>query len=308
VIQIIASVYFGLTGAQILALWSCGMPLFDATAHSFSTIATGGFSTRNLSIASFDSVAIELVTVLFMLLSGMHFGLLWTAIGLRRPRDLFRSSVVRLYLGGMAISTLIVALATHGPHYADFWQSIRYALFQVATIGTSTGFATADSAVWPWAAQLVLVLLTLQGACAGSTSGGIKVDRVLVSLKAFVRELRLLRHPRAILPLRIDGQHLEDSIVARALLFVVVYFGVLACSTFALTCRGVDLVTAFSGAAACMGNVGPGLGAVGSMANYGHLDGFSQWVLSITMLLGRLEIFSLILFFIPSRGRQFTTD
>jgi trk system potassium uptake protein TrkH len=238
----------------------------------------------------------------------MHFGLLFTAISRRRLTDLYNSSIVRLYLGAMLLGTLVIAIATYGEHYSSWAKALRFALFQVATIGTSTGFATADSAVWPWSAQLILLLLTLQGACAGSTSGGIKVDRILVSLKAFVRELRLLRHPRAILPIRINGLPIEDSVVARALLFVVVYLGLLALSTFALTCRGIDLVTAFSGAAACMGNVGPGLGSVGSMANYGHLDGFSLWVLSITMLLGRLEIFSMILFFLPSRGRQLVTD
>jgi trk system potassium uptake protein TrkH len=297
-LRIILMVYVGLTLAETVALCIAGMSVFDAVTHAFATIATGGFSTRNASIASYHSVAIEVIVIVFMILSGMHFGLLFRAI-FERKNPLWKSSVTRYYVGALAGGILIATLINHGSRYADWLDALRYSAFQVASIGTSTGFATADSSVWPPLVQLLLMLFALQCACAGSTSGGIKADRVLLFAKATGRQLRLLRHPRAIIRVFIDGKGVDDSAVAAALLYTGIYLLVVLVAGVLLTALGVDMLAAFSGATAAAGNVGPGLGAVGSLGNFAAIPALGKWILSATMLLGRLEIYGLLLVIIP---------
>ncbi|MFH1566858.1 MAG: TrkH family potassium uptake protein [Gemmatimonadota bacterium] len=303
-VRILWGVYCSLTLLETAALMLCGLGLFDAVTHAFATIATGGFSVRNASIAHFDSLAVEVVVSVFMVVSGLHFGLLYGAVT-GRWRDLYHSTVVRYYLGSMAVAALVVTALLHGP--LGWAQALRQAVFQVVTLGTSTGFATADSSVWPPLAQLLLVVMTLQCACSGSTSGGIKVDRVVIFGKALWIRIQRLMHPNAAISLKLDGRALVEVAVGRVLLFILTYMGVVLVSTALLAAMDVDLITAFSGSAACMGGVGPGLGAVGSMANYGHLPPAAKWVLSVTMLTGRVEIYTLFLFLAPGHWRRATS-
>jgi len=295
VLKILLFVYLGLTLLEALALLACGMGWFDAVTTAFATIATGGFSPRNLSVAHYGSIWIESVIMVFMVLSGLHFGFLFAAIA-DKSGDIFRSPIARYYVLALIIGTILVAISVHGKVYETWPESLRRASFQVLSLGTSTGFATADSSVWPGFAQLVMVFFTLQCACAGSTSGGIKADRIVLFWKSVGRYMRKIQHPNAVIPVRMGGDAVGESLVESTLIYISLYLGVVFASTLILAFMGVDAFTAFSGSAAAMGNVGPGFGKVGSMANFSSIPDPGLWVLSVVMLLGRLEIFGLVLF------------
>ena len=294
-LKIILYVYIGLTLLETVLLMFQGMNLFDATTHAFATVATGGFSTKNTSVAYFSSVGIEITLMIFMVLSGVHFGLLYLTIT-GNPRHMLESSVFRYYICALLAGICLVAVNLHGPVYGNWPQAFRYAAFQVISIGTSTGFANTDSAAWPALAQLIIIFFTLQCACSASTSGGIKVDRMVLFWKAFLRRLVRLRHPRAIEVIKVDQVRIDDEVVETALTFILIYLAVWMLSAMCLTMFGSDIMTAVSGVAAAMGNVGPGFGTVGSMSNYNHLSPAAKWILTGDMLVGRLEIFGLFLF------------
>jgi len=294
-LQVLAIVYVGLTLAETLVLLICGMNPFDAVTHAFATIATGGFSPKNASIAHYQNLSIEIVIMVFMVLSGLHFGLLFTAVR-GRISDLWKSSVVRYYLGALAIGVALVTFNVYGHPFLGWAESLRYAAFQVISLGTSTGFATTDSAIWPPFAQLVMIFFTLQCACAGSTSGGIKVDRIVIFWKGLLRRITMTRHPRAVITPKIDGVAVDSDMLEASFLYITLYIGIVFVSSVILTALGVDILSAFSGSAATMGNVGPGFGMVGSVSNFSQIPDAGKWVLTLTMLLGRLEIFGLILF------------
>ena len=296
--QILLMVYVGLTVLETIALLGCGIGLFDAVTTSFGTVATGGFSTRNASIAHYHNVAVEMVVIIFMVLSGIHFGLLFSAIRGNR-KEIWQSPVLRFYLCCLLAGTLLTTLNVHGEIYNAWTEAFRYAAFQVISIGTSTGFANADSSIWPAFAQLVLIFFMLQCACAGSTSGGLKADRIVLFLKSIWRRIRQIKHPKAIFAIRLGGNTVDDSAVDLSLLYLSLYMAVVFVSSVALSALGVDMLTAFSGSAAVMGNVGPGFGSVGSIGNFAHIPSAGKWILSVTMLLGRLEIYGLVVCLIP---------
>lgn len=297
-IHILVSIYVGLTVAETILLLICGLDLFDAVTHSFGTIATGGFSTKNASIAHFNSLPVEVVIMVFMTLSGIHFGLLFAAVS-GKIEELWKSPVVRYYLAALILGAGLVTINLHGRVTDDWGEAIRYASFQVITLGTSTGFATADSAIWPSFSQLLLIYFTLQCACAGSTSGGIKADRIVIFWKSVVRRIKSIQHPSAMIAVRVQKSAIPEDAVELTLLFIALYMAITFLTTVVLAFLGVDTLTAFSGSAANMGNVGPGFGAVGSMGNYSSIPTLGKWALSAAMLLGRLEIFSIIIFLMP---------
>ncbi len=301
--QILLSVYVGLTFLETILLMLFGMSAFDAVTTSFATIATGGFSPRNASIAYYHSLPIEIVVIIFMLLSGIHFGLLFSAIS-GRPKNLWRSPVVRYYLIAMGVGVLLATLDLHGRIYPDWGSALRYGAFQIVSIGTSTGFATTNSAIWPPLSQLLLLFFMMQCAGAGSTSGGIKVDRIVIFGKAFVRRIRQIQHPKAVIAVKMGERSLAEEVVASSVLYIVTYIGVVLISTLILTALGIDLVSAFSGSATTMGGVGPGLGTVGSVSNFAAIPTLGKWTLTLTMLLGRLEIYGLVIFFLPATWRR----
>ena len=291
-LNVMLYVYVGFTFAETLLLWLSGMSLFDAVTHAFGTIATGGFSTKNLSIAHFDSIGIEIIIIVFMVLSGIHFGLLFNTMTGRKHR-IWDSYVVRYYLLALAAGTLIVAINLHGDQYDTWGESFRYASFQVVSLGTTTGFANADSAIWPGLSILVLLFFTIQCAGAGSTSGGMKVDRVVIFWKQLRRHMIRLQHPNAVIPVKLGRNTLDEDMIDQVLTFIIVYLLIMLVSTFLLAMMDVDLLTAFSGSAATLGNVGPGFNDVSSLGNFKNLPGLGKFVLTINMLLGRLEIFSI---------------
>jgi trk system potassium uptake protein TrkH len=298
-LQILVYVYVGLTFLETISLLACGMNLFDAVTHSFATIATGGFSPKNASIAHYQSLSIEIVVMVFMILSGIHFGLLFLAVS-GKISDVWKSSVVRYYIRGMAAGIFLTALNIHGNPYVSWTDAFRYSAFQIISLGTSTGFAAADTSAWPSLSLLIMIFLTLQCACAGSTSGGIKADRMVMFWQLIRKTIQKMKHPRAVIAPKLNGTAIDADILEGSVVYICLYLVTVFCSTLLLAALGIDGLTAFSGSAATMGNVGPGFGTVGSMSNFGHIPGAGKWILTATMLLGRLEIFGLILFFTRS--------
>ena len=295
-LKILVTVYVGLTLAETIGLLLCRMSLFDAVTQSFATIATGGFSPKNANIAFYASVPVEMVIMTFMILSGLHFGLLFSAVN-GKISEIWRSPVTRYYILAMAAGLVVTAVDIHGVRYDSWPDSFRYAAFQVVSLGTSTGFATTDSTLWPPFSQLLLIFFTLQCACAGSTSGGIKTDRVVLFWKGLLKRITKTRHPHAVILPKIGELAVDSEMLEVGLLYITLYMGIVFMSSLILTALGVDILTAFSGSAAAMGNVGPGFGMVGSLGNYNLIPEVGKWVLTLTMLLGRLEIFALIMFF-----------
>jgi len=293
IIKILLFVYVGLTVLETLLLWIFGMNLFDAVNHAFATIATGGFSTRNLSIASYDQLDIEIIIMVFMVMSGIHFGLIFQTI-LGKKKNIFRSSIVRYYVLSMAIGIVIVSLKLFLENYGSWWSSVRMASFQVISLGTTTGFATVDTAHWPYFTRLILLIFTIQCACSGSTSGGMKVDRVVIFFKALANRVRQLQYPRGIFVVRINEKVLPEEAVTGVLVFIITYVLIIALTALILTGAGLDMLSAFSASAATMGNVGPGFGSVSSLGNYGAIPNLGKYLLTLNMLLGRLEIFGLM--------------
>jgi trk system potassium uptake protein TrkH len=302
-VRVISTVYLGLTLLETLLLKLAGMDLFDALCHSFATIATGGFSTKNLSIAHYDSFIIEAIIMLFMLLSGMHFGLLYSAFT-GKAQPLWKSPIVRYYLSSIFIISLIVSINIKFSGVESNWAyALRYSFFQVISIGTTTGFANADSSIWPPFSILLLLYLTIQCASSGSTSGGMKLDRVLIFFKAFKAQIKKQIHPNAVISVKLGEQIVDKEIVTSTSIFIVLYLVIVFIVAVILSLLGVDMLDAFSASAANMGNVGPGFGEVGSLGNYSQIPALGKFVLSVQMLLGRVEIYSMLLIVMVFRKR-----
>lgn len=300
ILKILLYVYVGLTVLETTLLTFFGMSFFDAVNHSFATVATGGFSTKNLSVASYNSISIEIIIMIFMLLSGLHFGLIFNTIT-RKKNTIFNSPLVKAFIVFLVVGILFVALKLYYSSTYSWWQALRYAAFQVISVGTTTGFATADSVDWPEFTQLILIYFTIQCAMAGSTSGGLKFDRVWIFIKSIAKQIKMLQHPRAIIPLKIGDVTIEKDVETHTLVFIVFYLLIIFTTTALLSFINVDMITAFSASVTTIGNVGPGFGEVSSLGNFSGLPDLGKFILILNMLLGRLEIFGIIsLFFIKS--------
>lgn len=296
--KILYGIYLALTVIEIVLLLAGGMPLYDACIHAFGTAGTGGFSCRNLSVGAYDSAYFDIVIGVFMLLFGVNFNLYFFLL-IRRFRDVFRSEELRAYLG--IVAAAVVAITVDILHlYGSFASSLRYAFFQVASIITTTGFATADFNTWPSFSKAILVTLMFIGACAGSTGGGIKVARIIILVKTSLGDMRKMLHPNAIVTVRMEGKPLSDKHIRSVHLFITVYLLVFTGSLLLLSLEGFDLITTFTALTACINNIGPGLEMVGPMGNFAAFSDFSKLLLSFNMLVGRLEIFPMLLLFAPS--------
>lgn len=294
IVRILLIVYVGLTIATTIALKFAGLRWFDAVNHAMSACATAGFSTKNASIAFYDNVAVEFILAGAMLISSLHFGLIYATF-LRKGNNIFRSEVVKTYLSIIVVATLLVATSIFGANvYTSIWEALRHSFFQVVSLITTTGFSTADTNLWTPFAIVVLIFVSIVCACAGSTSGGMKVDRLLIFCKILMARIRRQQHPNAIIRIRIDGVVQDSDMLNSVVVFIVTYFGLIFFATFTNTLFGQDLMTAFSSAVACVGNVGPGFGDVGSMGNFADIPVILKAQNSILMLMGRLEIFGFI--------------
>ena len=296
-IRVISTVFIGLTIASAGGFMLAGMDWFDAINHAFSVAATGGFSTRNASIGAFDSFAVEFVAVVFMLLGGLHFGLMYATF-VERSLKLFKSPVTKFYLGTVGVATVLVSidLFVHGSE-SGFWKTIWDSLFSVVSFISTTGFATVDNSVWPSLSILILIFLSIQCACSGSTSGGLKSDRVLIFWRSFKVQLRKQMHPSAVVPVRIGSTVVESSLVSAVNLYIIVYFLFMFIGAALLCMMGVDYMDAFSASISNLGNVGPGFGSVGSLDNFSQIPVMGKFILALQMLFGRLEIYSLVIMF-----------
>ncbi|MBQ5700570.1 MAG: TrkH family potassium uptake protein [Alistipes sp.] len=294
IVRILLIVYVGLTIVTTLALKFAGLRWFDALNHAMSACATAGFSTKNASIAFYDNVSVELILAGAMLISSLHFGLIYATF-LRKGNNVFRSEVVKTYFIIILAATLLITMSIYGANvYTDIWQSLRHSFFQVVSLITTTGFATADTNLWTPFAIVVLISVSIVCACAGSTSGGMKVDRLLIFCKILWARIRRQQHPNAVIRIRVDGVVQDSDMLNSVVVFMVTYFGLIFFATFTNTLFGQDLMTAFSSAVACVGNVGPGFGEVGSMGNFADIPVILKLQNSVLMLMGRLEIFGFI--------------
>ena len=288
--------YVAVTAFQIIGLILLGMPVFDSVCHAFGAVATGGFSTKNSSIGFYQSPAIDWAITFFMVMSGVNFSLYYLAVKKRTLRCFWKNEEFRLYLLVVVVSSLIctVSLTLTG---VSFGQALRDSFFQVGSMITTTGYATQDFDQWPAVCKLILICVPFIGGCAGSTAGGIKAGRFVILLKNVPAQLQKLLHPRAVIHLRSSDRSVSQEVVQGILTFFFIYISAAFIGTLLFTFTGTDLVSSFSATAACLNNVGPGLGEVGPTCNFGH---FPEWLLifaSFLMLLGRLEIYTILLLF-----------
>jgi trk system potassium uptake protein TrkH len=297
-------IYFALTLAEYLALRWAGLDAFEAACHAFSTLGTGGFSTRTSSVGGFANPRIEYVIIAFMFLAGINFARQYQFWVERRPQAFFSDVEVRAYAVVIAVATILVfvSLVAQGGYALE--PGLRTALFQVTSIATTTGFATADYEAWGPLPQLVLLALMFAGGCTGSSAGGLKIARLVLLLKVVGREFRSMVERRAVFAVRLGGQVVPDATVRSLLNLVYLAFLVNFGSCLLLAAVGVDVLTAISAVAACMFNIGPGLGSVGPAENYGHLPGLAKWVLSGCMIAGRLEFYTALAVLSPAFWRR----
>ena len=301
--MILWKVYALISLAECLLLVLGGMSLYDALCHTFTTMPTGGFSTKNTSVAFYDSLFFDCVFIFFMLMAGINFSLHYQMLR-GKPLALWRDSECRFFLGAVVLLTIVVSFNIFGSVYETIGQTLRYSAFQIVSIVTTTGFATADYEQWPAMAQLILLLCMFLGASAGSTGGGVKCLRIMLCFKYCYRELFYLVHPHAVTQIKIGGKAVPDEVMRSILGFLALYMGLFATCSVILAGMGVDFVTSFAAVAATIGNIGPGFGMVGPVENYAQLPFLGKWLLIWCMLLGRLEIFTVIIFMVPEFWRK----
>ena len=295
-------IYIGLTAVEAILLVLGPMNWFDALLHAFSTAGTGGFSTRAASVAAFGSTYVDVVISVFMLLFGINFNLYFFLL-IGKFKNFWKNEELRWYLGIIVFATVTISLAIR-TGYTVFGSALRDAFFQVMAIFTTTGFTNADFNLWPEYARWLLVVLMFSGACAGSTSGGMKISRILILFKAARAELRRLLHPRSVNLVTLDGNPLDHGTIRATLAFFVFYIASLLISTLIVSLDGFDLETNFTASLACLSSIGPGLSLVGATGNYAMFSWLSKLVLSCCMLLGRLEVLPVLMFFSPRTWKR----
>ena len=296
-------IYLGLTLVCAVSYWLVGMSVFDAIAHSFSTISIGGFSTHDASIGYYDSQAIEAVAVIFMLLAGMNFSLHFVAWRSLSIKSYLRDPEVFAYFLVLAV---VACIATGYLYSTDTFESFGSALhngiFQAVSIGTTSGFTTAQYYAWPGFLPVMLLFTSFIGGCAGSTAGGMKVIRFLMLYRQGMREISRLIHPSGVIPVKVGNRALPEQVINAVWGFFALYVTSFVVLMLMMQATGLDQVTSFSAVAACMNNLGPGLNAVGD--DYGHINNMAKWILCFAMLLGRLEVFPLLVMMTPAFWRK----
>jgi trk system potassium uptake protein TrkH len=297
-------IYVALSLVEFVALRFAGMSKFDALCHTFATMATGGFSTRAVSIEAFNSPLIEYIIIVFMILAGINFTQHYRLFVERKPGSMFRDGEVRYYLGIILATTVAITVAVVWSSSISLSEGFRQALFQVVSIMTTTGFSSTDFELWVPFAQFLLLVLMFVGGCTGSTAGGMKVARIVMLLKVVGREFRRITEKRGIFAVRFEGRAMPENTVSTVLNLVYLAFIINFAACIVLTATGVDLMSAFSAVAASMFNIGPGLGTVGPAENYAHLPSVAKWALTFCMLAGRLEYYTVLVILTPVFWRK----
>ena len=294
------SVYLGLTVLEIMSLTLVGMPLFDALAVSFSTMATGGFTPTTLSIGGYNSLFVEGIVILFMVIAGVNFGLYYSLFWKRQLKRLLTNPELRLYIGLLIGACLFISLNLTMGGGKSIGEAFRYGSFQAVSIMTTTGFTTANFNAWPAFSKSALLILMVIGGSAGSTAGALKVIRLLVLVKYVYRRILLFFNPRAVIALKVGGNALSERVISSIIGMAVLYLAFLIVASLVMSALGLDQITSLSSVAATMGTVGPGLGLVGPAANYLSIPPLGKVVLITCMLVGRLELFTVMVLFAPS--------
>ncbi len=290
-------IYFALTALMVIFLLAGGMSFYDALVHTFGTAGTGGFSVYNASIGYYGNLYFEIVISVFMFLFGVNFNVFFLLL-IRDFKSVLKSDELWTYFGIVASASLLIALNIMNL-VGGFGEALRQSTFQVSSVITTTGYATADFCQWPLFSQVLLLLLMFCGACGGSTGGGIKVTRLLLMVKKLRHDLHRMVHPRSVKSIRLNGKHVDEATLDNLSSYIMAYIGIAASAFLLLSLDGADLTTTFSSMVTCLNNVGPGLGAVGPTGNFAFFSDAATWLLSFLMLLGRLEIFPLLLTLCP---------
>jgi trk system potassium uptake protein TrkH len=301
--KLLWKVYVLFSVLEVILLLVGGMTVYDAVCHTFTTMPTGGFSTKSLSIAHYESLYIDIVIMGFMVIAGINFSLHYQMLR-ARPLAYWRDPECRFYLLTLVVLILVVSFFINGQVYESFGESFRYGAFQVISILTTTGYATADYNQWPAVAQLIVLTCMFFGGSAGSTGGGMKMMRIMLCVKFCYKELFNLVHPHSVSYVKIGGKPVSGEVISSVLGFLALYMGIFVLCSIVLASMGVDFVTSFSAVAASIGNIGPGLAMVGPVGNYAEIPYFGKWLLSWCMLLGRLEIYTVIIFLVPEFWRK----
>lgn len=296
--MILYMMYLALTIIEIIFLLFGKMNLFEATLHAFSTAGTGGFSTRNASVAAFNSPYIEYVISIFMVLFGINFNIYFFLL-IKNFKDIFKNEELRLYLGIITISVITITINIYSM-YNDLEKAFRASLFQVTSIITTTGFITENFNIWPSYSKIILILLIIIGACAGSTGGGIKISRVLILLKEIKLYIKKLFHPRLVDIITVDNKKVDTNVRNATLMFVALYCLICVISIILISINNFDFETTITAVITTLGNTGPGLGGVGAVDNFYKFSNFSKIILSLDMLIGRLEILPILFIFTPN--------
>jgi trk system potassium uptake protein TrkH len=296
-VSIILSVYLGATLLCFLMYRAAGMDWFDSLNHAFTTVSTGGLSTKNLSMATFDNTWMYIIAMVFMFTSAIHFGLLYSAIS-GKSGKLFKSPVIRYFFVSVVAGIIAVTLNLWLSGVFDsFGESLLHGAFQVISYTTTTGYASVDSSVLPPFSFIVIVFFALQSGCAGSTSGGIKVDRMFIFFRTLKVQIKRQQHPKAIIPVKVGKNTVDEDIINSVLLFILLFLFILFVATVILTTMGYDLLSSFSAVLASLSNAGAGFGDFSSLGNYDSMAAPGKILMTILMITGRLEIYGLILFF-----------
>ncbi len=299
VAKILYIIYIALTAVEIVFLLMGGMSLFDSLIHAFGTASTGGFSNRNASIAAYDNVYIETVITVFMLLFGVNFTLYYTALK-GNIKSILQDEELRFYAGAVVTAIVLIVWNTNGTVFQSIGEALRYSSFQVGSIITTTGYSTADFNLWPVFSQCLLVLLMFIGASAGSTAGGMKCLRIILLFKIIRREIVKIIHPRSVQTVKINGRVVDEEILSGVMAFFFVYIAVFAASILVVSLDNKDIVSSTTAVVASISNIGPGLGSVGPAGNFAGFSAFTKVILSLCMIIGRLEIYPVLLLFVPT--------
>jgi len=296
--KILWIIYLSLTVAETLLLLLGGMDLFDSLTHTFGTLATGGFSPKNSSVGFYSSGYIHVVITIFMYLAGVNF-IMYFRLVRGDTRSIIKNTEFRVYTGIFVVASLLIAMDLYGTVYNSFSESLRYAGFQAASILTTTGYATADFAAWPEMSRITLFILMFIGGSAGSTGGGMKVIRVVTIIKQGFNEMKYLVYPRGVFRIHLNGKVAKKDAVYVITGMVFLYFFLLLVVTFVVASAGNTILTSFSTALVTLGNIGPGFGKVGPTENDAFLPDYVKWFLSLVMMVGRLEIYTVLVLFTP---------
>lgn len=304
--KILYGIYILITIVQISLLVIAGMSLYDAAVHTFGTVGTGGFGIKNLSVGYYNNAAVDIIIMVFMLICGANFSLYYLALKGKSFKAIFKDEEFRLYGVIVVVSILIITFNINGTYFKSFWESLRHAAFQVSSIITTTGYSTTDFNLWPSLSKLILFFLMFIGGCAGSTAGAMKNVRILLLFRMMKRDLMRIIHPRAVYTVKFNGKSVDERTLSEVAVFFYMFIVLYVVEVLVVSLDGFDIVTTLSAVSATLGNIGPGLGLVGPLGNYADMSHVSKFILSMGMIMGRLEIYPILLLLIPNFWRRTT--